>query len=64
MADADRSHLTIPRRTRLALAVEARVDVRTIELILQGKPVRGDAGTRATEVLRAHGHLPKAGSAA
>lgn len=58
MAEPDRTHLTLPRRTRLALAVEARVDVRTIEAALRGDPIKGDAGERAREVLRAHGHLP------
>jgi len=63
MAEPDRPHLRIPRTQRLALALEARVDIRTLEAVLRGEAVRGDAGERAKEVLSAHGHLQQAQTA-
>lgn len=56
----------IPKRRRLELALEARVDVRTIEAELRGVRVERDAGERAREALKA-ANLPtsdKATSAA
>lgn len=43
----------IPRSRRLALAVQADVDVRSIEAELRGERVAGRSGERAREVLRA-----------
>jgi hypothetical protein len=40
------------------LAVKARVDPRTIQRILDGQEVRGDARHRAVEVLEAEGLMP------
>lgn len=43
----------IPRSRRLALAVQADVDVRSIEAELRGERVAGRPGERAREALRA-----------
>ena len=43
----------IPKRRRIELALEARVDVRTIEAELRGVRVGRDAGERAREALKA-----------
>lgn len=43
----------IPRSRRLALAVQADVDVRSIEAELRGQRVAGRAGERARKVLQA-----------
>ena len=39
------------------LAVEASVDPRSIQRVLEGKPVRGMSGQRIIEVLKKHGLL-------
>ena len=44
---------SISRRRHTELALEARVDIRSIEAELRGVRVSGDAGERAREVLRA-----------
>jgi hypothetical protein len=53
---------TSPRRldaaTARKIAVEARCDPRTVQRVYAGQQVRGDAGTRAREVLIAKGILP------
>lgn len=62
MSEPDKAHLIIPRHKRLAMALEARVDPRTIDAILRGQQVKGDAGQRAREVLRKHGFIPAEGA--
>lgn len=41
------------------LAVAASVDPRTLNRLLRGLPVRGDAGHRGRRVLEDNGFLPK-----
>lgn len=45
----------IPRSRRVALAVQADVDVRSVEAELRGERVRGRPGERVRAVLSAEG---------
>lgn len=54
-------HLLVDSHKRLEAATNGRVTVRTIEKVLRGESVRGDAGVRAREALDALGiTYPKA----